>query len=68
MIEYKIDILKALKAKGYNTTVLRRDKHLGQSAMDALRYGQPVSMKTLGLVCDLLDCEPGDILVRRKAG
>ncbi|MCM1230201.1 MAG: helix-turn-helix transcriptional regulator [Ruminococcus flavefaciens] len=67
MLEYKIDVLKELKKRGYTQAELRKTTRLGMSAIDALRYGNYVSMGTLDKICNLLDCEPGDIIVRQKA-
>ncbi len=61
-IKYKIDVLAELKVKGYSTTVLRRDKILGESAIQRLRCKQSVSYTVLARLCKMLDCQPGDIL------
>ena len=61
-IVYKIDILKALKEKGYNTNRLRTEKIIGESYLTQIRKGEIVSISCLEKICSLLDCEPGDIL------
>lgn len=61
-IKYRIDVLAELKVKGYPTTVLRRDKILGESAIQRLRHKQSVSYTVLARLCKMLDCQPGDIL------
>lgn len=61
-IVYKIDILKALKEKGYNTTKLRTEKIIGESYLTQIRKGEIVSISCLEKICSLLECEPGDIL------
>ena len=61
-VQYKIDILTALKAAGYNTTRLRREKLLGESTIQQLRRNELVSWKNIGRICELLSCQPGDIL------
>lgn len=66
-LQYKIDILDALKKKGYRQMDIRLKLGLGSEAISSLRYGEPVSLKTLGKICDALDCEPGDLLERRKS-
>lgn len=65
-IKYKIDILAALKAKGYSTYKLRKEGIFGEATIQALRSDQIVSAETLGKLCDLLDCQPGDILIFEK--
>lgn len=61
-ILYKIDILKALKEKGYNTTKLRTEKIIGESYLTQIRKGEIVSTACLEKICALLECQPGDIL------
>ena len=62
MIAYKIDVLETLKEAGYNTTKLRKEKLLNESAIQYLREGKPVGVKALDNICMLLDMQPGNIL------
>ena len=66
MIVYKIDVLKALKEKGYNTTKLRKDKLLAESTIQQLREGKLVSWTNIDRLCTLLDCQVGDIVEHKK--
>ena len=61
-LTYKVDILQALKGKGYNTNVLRKDKLLAESTVQKLREGKPISWANISQICRLLGCQPGDIL------
>lgn len=61
-INYKIDILAALKEKGYNTTRIRREKILAESTVQALRCGKTVSLENIARICELLSCQPGDLI------
>lgn len=61
-LRYKIDVLSALKEKGYNTTKIRADGILSQSTLQKFRNGQGVSWENIETLCRLLDCQPGDIL------
>lgn len=61
MLAYKIDVLEALKESGYNTTRLRKEKLLNESAIQYLREGKPVGAKALNNICMLLDMQPGNI-------
>lgn len=61
-IGYKIDILAALKEAGYNTGRIRKEKIMGEAMLQKLRSGQLVSWATLETICELLDCQPGDLL------
>ena len=62
-IIYKIDVLSALKEKGYNTTKLRKDKLLGESTIQQLRENKLVSWANMERLCSLLDCQVGELLV-----
>lgn len=61
-IIYKIDILTALKEKGYTTYRLRKDKLLAESTVQSLRRGDMVSLDNISRLCAMLECQPGDIL------
>lgn len=62
MLIYKINVLALLKEKGYNTTRLRKEKILNESAIQYVRDGKPIGAKALNTICMLLDAQPGDIL------
>ena len=59
---YKVDILPALKAAGYNTSRLRKEKILGESVIQQLRHGELVSWANIARICEMLNCQPGEIL------
>lgn len=61
-IRYKIHVLAALKAAGYSSTRIREEKLIGQSYLQQLRKGEIVSTACLEKLCELLQCQPGDIL------
>lgn len=67
-MQYKTDVIAALKEAGYNTSRIRKDKIMGEAMLQKIRSGQMVSWATLETICDLLDCQPGDIIefVRNK--
>lgn len=62
MIRYKIDVLKALKEKGYNTNKIRKEKLIGEARLQDIRNGGLGSKNTINTICNLLSCQPGDIL------
>lgn len=62
MIAYKIDIMKSLKEKGYSSYKLRADKIIGEAAMTHLRNNEYINFENLNKLCQLLDCQPGDII------
>lgn len=73
MLRYKINVLEALKEKGWNTTRLRAENKearergekapgISEASIQALRKGSPVSWATLEVICQKLDCQPGKFL------
>lgn len=65
-IIYKMDVLAALKEKGYNTNRIRKDKIMGEAMLQKIRIGQMPSWSVLETICDLLDCQPADIIEFRR--
>lgn len=61
-VRYKIDVLAALKDAGYTSYKLRTEKLLGQATLTQIRRGEPVSWLNIARICELLNCQPGDIL------
>lgn len=61
MIVY-LDILEKLAAKGWTSYRLRREKVLPESVMTRIRKGQPITTDTVDKICELLECQPCDIL------
>lgn len=61
-IRYKVDILQALKDKGYSTYKLRKEKIFAENTLQAFRSGDMVSYNTVAKLCELLECDIGDIL------
>lgn len=61
-IRFKIDVLQALKEKGYTSYRLRKEKIMGEATIQQLRNGEIVSWENLSRICGLLQCQPGDLL------
>lgn len=61
-IQYKIDVLGALKTAGYSTYKIRKEKLLSESTLQKFRQKEPVSWENIAVVCRLLNCQPGDIM------
>ena len=61
-VRYKIDIMAALKEKGYSSTRIREERLIGQSYLQQIRHNELVSWKTIDTLCRLLECQPGDII------
>ena len=61
-LQYKIDVVAALKEKGYTSYKIRQDKLLSESTIQKLRSGKGVSWENIEALCRLLECQPGDLL------
>ena len=61
-LQYKIDVVAALKDKGYTSYKIRQGKLLSESTIQKLRSGKGVSWENIETLCRLLDCQPGDLL------
>ena len=53
-LQFKIDVLEALKEKGYTT--------LSQSTIQKLREKKGLAWENIERLCELLECQPGDII------
>ena len=61
-LKYKIDVLQALKVKGYSAYRLAQDKLLSGSSIQKLRKGEVLGAEGLVMLCKLLECQPEDII------
>ena len=61
-IVYKIDILATLKEKGYNTNRLRKEKLLSEGVIQSLRENKYIALQNISKICELLDCQPADLM------
>ena len=62
MLEYKVDILDALRQAGYNTNRIRKEKLIAECVLQKFRDGQMVSTETIDKLCEILNCQPSDII------
>lgn len=65
-IKYKIDVLAKLKSAGFSAYRLRKDKIFGERTIQKFRDGEIVTAENLAKLCQILDCQPGDILEYEK--
>jgi putative transcriptional regulator len=59
---FKINVINALKEKGYTTYTLRKEQLLSESTIQKLRNGQGVSWDNIETLCRLLECQPSDLM------
>ena len=62
MIKYKMDILGKLSDLGYSSYRIRKEKLLGERALQQIRDGEIVGSVSLDRLCGLLHCQPGDLI------
>lgn len=67
MIEYKINILYALKEKGYTSYKLRKDGILSESTISKLRQNKMISLKELDKICNLLSVDLFDLITYKQS-
>lgn len=61
-LRYKIDVLAALKAAGYNTNRIRKEHIIAEGTLQRLREQKIVSIDIIDKICEILDVQPGDII------
>ena len=61
-LQFKIDVVSALKEKGYTTYKIRNEKILSESTVQKLRAGKGVSWENIETLSRLLECQPADLM------
>lgn len=61
-LQYKMDVVSALKEKGITSYKIRSEKLLSESTLQKLRKGEGVSWDNLETLCRLLECQPSDLI------
>ena len=61
-LKYKIDVIKALKDKGYTSYTIRQDKLLSESTLTKLRNKEGISWENIERICQLLEIQPADLM------
>ena len=62
MLIFRFDVLQALKNRGFSTYYLRNKTTIGQKTVSDIKNGIVPGIKSLDILCRLLDCQPGDII------
>lgn len=66
MIVYSKNIIEELGKKGYTTYRIKQEKIFNQTQLQQLRDNKLLTQDILNKLCELLECQPGDILEYRK--
>ena len=61
MIVYH-DILGKLSRAGWPTTRLQREKKISNGTIIQIRAGKPITTSTIDTICELCECQPGDLI------
>ena len=65
MLRYKVNVLEELKKAGYSSYRMRQEKVLAESTLQRIREGSPtITLESIGVICDILQCQPGDLVER----
>lgn len=62
MLYLKMDVLAALKQRGYTTYFLRKNAKIGEATLQSLRENTVPGIKSIDILCSLLDCQPADLI------
>ena len=53
---------RTLKEKNVSTYKLRKDYNFSKGTLDRLKQGKNITMDTLDVLCNILDCTVSDII------
>lgn len=62
MIVYKVNVKTMLRDAGYNTTRIRKEKVIGENALQNFRKGKMVDWVTIDKLCAFFDKQVGDFV------
>ena len=68
MLFYKMDVLDKLSDAGYSTYRIRKEKRLSESSIQKIREGVVIGGLSLNAICEMLNCQPGDVIGYKKEG
>ena len=55
-------LIKIFNARGINSTKIKNEKIIWQSAWQKIKNGGDIDTRTIDKICTYLKCQPGDIL------
>jgi len=67
MIIY-IDIMQRLKENGWTTYRIRKERKIGDATVQRIKNNQSISTDTINTICELCNCQPGDIMIYKREG
>jgi len=57
-----VDILQLLSKNGWSTYRLIKERRISNATISRLRAHMSVSTDTIGKICSLCHCQPGDLM------
>ncbi len=57
-----IDILRKLSDAGWSAYRLQKERKISNGTLTRIRAGLSVSTDTIGRICELCNCQPGDLM------
>ncbi len=60
---FKVDVLSELKKIGYSSYRMSKENIFGSTELQNFRKGKVTSPVTLDRLCELLDCQPDDLIM-----
>lgn len=66
MLRYKVDVLLELKDKGFSSYKIQKENLLSGSTLVKLKGGDMVSIQSLEKICEMLECDIGDIVTLKE--
>lgn len=59
-------LLKKMSEQGLTTYRIRKDKIISESTLQRIRENKGITTDAVAALCEVLDCQPGDILEYEK--
>lgn len=59
-------LFEKLKQQGITTYRIRKDAIIPEGTLQKLRRNECVTTDTIGTLCELLNCQPGDLMEYRQ--
>ena len=55
-------LLKIFDERKITSYTMKKDNVIGQASYQKIKYGGDIDTRTIGRLCEYLNCQPGDIL------
>ena len=57
-----VDLLRLLSDHGWSTYRLQKERQISNGTIIQMRAGKHINTSTVDKICELCDCQPGDIM------